>query len=149
MSANPSSTLSNVADAFSRDAQRLVRYRRFASTARHEAQLGAAALFERLAQNQLVLVDGHLDFLRGSTDPLSSLSFGTTKDNLRAALLGEHEEIEGLYLSAIRVAGSEDYPSIASWFQSSVLLKRLHIARIEEELGDAARSTGSVRSRSS
>lgn len=141
MSADRSNTLSNVADAFSRDAQRLVRYRRFASTARHEAQLSAAALFERLVQNQLVLVDGHLDFLRGSAGPSSSLAFGTTRENLRAALLGEREEVEGLYLSAIRVAGSEDYPSIASWFQSSVALRRLHMARIEKELGAAARST--------
>lgn len=134
MGSDTTATFQNLADAFARDAQTLIRYRHFASTARHEGYPAIAALFERLAQNQLVLVQGHFDFLREATDPLSGLAFGSTKDNMRAALVWEREEAERLFASAARVAASEDYPSIAAWFQSSLALKKSHIGRIEDEL---------------
>ncbi|WP_049975870.1 rubrerythrin family protein [Azospirillum sp. B506] len=125
------STLDNLVDVFARDAQTFVRYRCFASTAKHEGLPGAAALFERLAQAQAVVVEGHFDFLRQLGDPLTNLPVGATQDNLRAALTAEREEAEELCRAVATVAEAEGFPSVASWFHSVAALKRSHLLRIE------------------
>ena len=90
-------------------------------------------MFERLAQNQAVLVEGHLDFLRMVGDPLSGLPLGHTRDNLGAALAGEDSSGE-LYQLASRTAEGEGLLDIASWLQSTAASKRLHRQRISEAL---------------
>jgi rubrerythrin len=124
-----SRTLQNLIELFAREAQTLILYRRFASTAQHEGFPAVAELFERLAQNQTVLVEGHLDFLRMACDPLSGLPLGQTDDNLKAALAGE--EASGvLYPSAARTAEKEGYVDLASWFQTLAASKKAHRGQI-------------------
>lgn len=134
MPLSTTATFENIAHAFARDAQILIRYRRFAATAKHEGYSAAAALFERLAESQLTLVEGHFDFLREATDPLTGAPFGHTSQNLKAALICERDEAERLYSSAVRVADSEEYPSIAAWFRSIVAHKVNNVERIEEAI---------------
>lgn len=124
-----SKTLQNLMEFFARDAQTLILYHRFASTAKNEGHPAVAELFERLAQQQTVLVEGHLDFLRMAGDPLSGLPLGHTGDNLNAALTGE-EEAGMLYPSAVRMAENEGFADIASWFQTLVVSKKSHCSRL-------------------
>lgn len=124
-----SKTLKHLTELFAREAQTLLCYHRFASTAKHEGFPAIAELFERLAQNQNVLVEGHLDFLRTVGDPLSGLPLGHTGDNLNAALADE-EEAERLYPLAVRTAESEGFADIASWFQTLAASKKAHRERI-------------------
>ena len=128
-----SRTVKNLIELFAREAQTLICYRRFASTARHEGFPTVAEMFERLAQNQAVLVEGHLDFLRMVGDPLSGLPLGHTSDNLVAALAGEDSSGD-LYQLASRTAEGEGLVDIASWLQSTASSKRLHRQRISEAL---------------
>jgi rubrerythrin len=129
-----SRTLENLVDLFAREAQTLVRYWRFASTARHEGFHTAATLFDRLAQNQVTLVEGHLDFLRNIGDPLSGKPLGPTQDNLQAALAAETESATALYPSVARVAATEGFASLASWFQTMAVSKNANAERIESAL---------------
>ncbi|HEY0377447.1 MAG TPA: hypothetical protein VGC87_10885 [Pyrinomonadaceae bacterium] len=128
-----SRTVKNLIELFAREAQALICYRRFASTARHEGLPAVAEMFERLAQNQAVLVEGHLDFLRMVGDPLSGLPLGHTGANLGAALAGEDASGD-LYQLASRTAEGEGLVDIASWLQSTAASKRLHRQRISEAL---------------
>lgn len=120
-----SKTLKNLIELFSREAQTLICYRRFASTARHEGFPAIAELFERLAQSQAILVEGHLDFLRTVGDPLSGLPLGHTGDNLTAALASEEESCR-LYPSAARTAENEGFADIAGWLQTLAASKGVH-----------------------
>lgn len=128
-----SRTLKNLIDLFAREAQALVRYRLFASTAKYEGFPEVAELFERLTQQQSVLVEGHLDFLRTVGDPLSGLPLGHTNHNLDAALASE-DESETLYPLAARTAENEGFVDIASWFQTLAASKKSHCNRIASEI---------------
>jgi rubrerythrin len=128
-----SGTLRNLLEFFAREAQILVRYRRFASTAKHEGFGAVADLFERLAQNQNVFIEGHLDYLRSVSDPLSELPLGRTVDNLSAALATEEEAVV-LYPSAWHTAGAEGFVDIASWFQTLAESKREQRDRLAQAL---------------
>jgi rubrerythrin len=136
-----SRTVKNLIELFAREAQALICYRRFASTARHEGFPAVAEMFERLAQNQVVLVEGHLDFLRMVGDPLSGLPLGHTSDNLDAALSGEESSGE-LYQLASRTAEGEGLVDIASWLQSTAASKRLHRQRISEAITSSKETGG-------
>lgn len=136
-----SRTVKNLIELFAREAQTLICYRRFASTAKHEGLPAVAEMFERLAQNQTVLVEGHLDFLRMVGDPLSGLPLGHTGDNLHAALAGEDSSGE-LYQLAARTAEGEGLVDIASWLQSTAASKRLHQRRISEAMTGSKETGG-------
>lgn len=129
-----SRTVRNLAELFARDAQALVCFRRFARTARQEGFPKIASLFERLAQSQEILVDGHLDFLREVGDPITGLPLGSTQENLRAALNTELEDARDLYPSAARTAASEGFAALASWFNTLAASRDADIRRIESAL---------------
>ena len=124
-----SRTLKNLVELFANEAQTLIRYQRFASTARHEGFQTIAEMFERLSQNQTIVVEGHLDFLRNISDPLSGLPLGPTTDNLNAALAAEATS-QDIYSSATRMAEDEGFVDIASWLRSTAASKRIHQERI-------------------
>ncbi|SRR6266436_366151 len=132
-----STTLKNLVELFAKEAQTLMRYRRFASTAKYEAFPKIAELFERLAQNQTVLVDGHLDFLRTVNDPLSGLPLGQTSDNLNAALASE-DALRRLYPLAAGTAEREGFVDIASWLRSTAASKKVHCERISAAIRESS-----------
>jgi rubrerythrin len=141
---NESKTFADLVDLFAREAQTLVRFWRFASTARYEGFHNVATMFERMAQNQLTVVEGHLDFLRNISDPLTGEPLGPTEDNLRAALAAETESATALYPSVALTAATEGFASLASWFQTIAMSKDANVHKIQNALnGDS--STPEVR----
>lgn len=132
-----SETPQNLALMFAREAQTLVRYRRFATTARHEGFSAVTTLFERLAQNQVVLVEGHLDFLRDLADPLTNLPLGLSRDNLEAALASELEEASAIYPALARTAEAEGYAALASWFRTLARTKSSNALRVADARDEA------------
>ena len=127
---NESQTFAQLIQLFAREAQTLFRYERFAATADFEGNKEAAALFKRLAQNQSVIVHGHLDLLRDFSDPVSGLPLGSTADNLSAALAAEEHEGSTLYGAAASLADAEGMTSVASWLRTLALSKQNSAARI-------------------
>lgn len=124
-----SQTLANLIEQFSRDAQAIVRYRLFARAAEYEGLREAADLFRRLAQNEAVYAEGHLEFIRAAYDPLSGHVFGETVDNLAAAASAEQQEVD-LEPDFSRIAEREGLVAIASWFRTIAVAKRAHLARL-------------------
>jgi len=139
-----SSTMQNLASAFAREAETLVRYRQFAKTARHEGFGDAAELFDRLAENQEVIVHGHLDFLRDWADPLTHLPLGTTPENVQAALAAELQDARDIYPAFSRAADAEPSPLVASWFTTLALAKDSNARRIQSSLKETAASEGAI-----
>jgi rubrerythrin len=137
-----SNTLQNLTLAFAREAQALIRYRQFANTARHEGFRAAADLFDRLAQNQELIVHGHLDFLRDLADPLTNLPLGSTRENVHAALAAELQDARDLYPAFSRAAEAEPAPILATWFSTLARAKDDNARRLENALSDTADSDG-------
>jgi rubrerythrin len=125
-----SQTLTNLVEQFSRDAQAMVRYRLFAQAAEYEGLREAAELFRRLAQNEAMYAEGHLEFIRAAYDPLSGQVFGQTVENLVAAAVAEQEDVGGLEPDFSRIAEHEGLSAIASWFRTVAVAKRDHLARL-------------------
>jgi rubrerythrin len=115
---------------FAREAQTLFRYEWFASTAQFENCKEAAVMFNRLVQNQSVIVHGHLDLLRNLCDPVSRLPIGSTADNLASALAAEEQEGTTLYSSVASLADAEGLVAVASWLRTLANSKRESAARI-------------------
>ena len=146
--ARESETAQNLASIFAREAQTLVRYRRFATTARHEGCSAATELFERLAQHQAIVVEGHLDFLRDLADPVTNLPIGFSRDNLEAALASELEESTAIYPGFARTAEAEGYAALASWFRTLAVTKSSNARRLEGAK-DETDSSSDLRERAS
>jgi rubrerythrin len=125
-----SKTLDNLVSIFARDAETLIRYRCFSTIARNEGFNEVAEIFDRLAETQLVIAEGHLDFLRTIGDPLNGLPLGTTRDNLAAALASEAYESGDLCPAIAGVAETEGFAAVASWFRSVGGLKELNTGRL-------------------
>ena len=134
--AGPGNTPENLISAFAREAQVLIRYRRFAKTARYEGMSATAALFERLADDQSIVVEGHLDFLRDFADPLTRLPLGSTQDNMQAALASEIDDGSELYPAFARTAAAEGFAALASWFLTLARAKSDNANRIQSLVQD-------------
>jgi rubrerythrin len=127
-------TLGYLSDLIAREAQTVLRYRFCARAARLEGAQGAAALFDRLAQNQSIIADGHLDFLRNVGDPLTGQPLGSTREYLNAMRASESEEASRLYPAGASLAEAEGYTSVASWLRTLAASKRQNLVRLDEQL---------------
>lgn len=126
-----SETFRNLLELFSRDAQAAIRYQRFARTAEYEDCRELAELFRRLAENEALYAQGHLDFLRSVCDPISRQPFGHTVDNVAAALASETEDATTICPLFSRVAEAEGFVDIASWFRSIRASKAAAVSRLD------------------
>ena len=129
-----SGTFQNLVDAFTRESQILSRYHLFARTAEYEGFSEVADLFKKLEQNQVVYIQGHLDFLRTACDPISGLPFCQTSENLAAAIAAEQEQATAAYPAFSCVAETEGFATISSWFQTLVRSKAEATSRIQAAL---------------
>jgi len=131
-------TLENLHSLFARDAETLLRYRCFAVMSRSEGADAVAELFDRLAEGQLLLAEGHLDVLRNVGDPLSGLPLRQTREILQAAVAAEKYDVGDLLPAMASVADAEGFASVASWVRSVGLVKGDNVARLETLLTQAS-----------
>ena len=128
-----SETFRNLVEFFSRSSQAAIRYQRFARTAEYEDRKELAELFTRLAENEALYAQGHLDFLRAVCDPLSQQPFGGSVANLEASAASEAEDAGGMLPHFSRIAEAEGLVDIASWFRSVGESKAGTLRRLESQ----------------
>jgi rubrerythrin len=102
-------TLENLKAAFSGESQANRRYTLFARIAELEGDEDAKAAFERAATEETAHALGHLAYMS---------AFGTTAENLAAAVEGEEYETAEMYPGFADIAEEEGYPQIAHYFRS-------------------------------
>jgi rubrerythrin len=111
-------TEKNLLTAFAGEAQARNRYTYFASQAKKEGYEQIREIFLETAENEKEHAKRLFKFLEGG-DVEITWSFpagviGTTKENLKAAAAGEHEETTEMYPEFANVAEEEGFPVIAS-----------------------------------
>jgi len=122
-------TEQNLLKAFAGESQARNRYDFFASAARKEGFEQIANIFMETSLQEREHAKRYFKFLEGGATEITASypagKIGTTKENLKAAAEGEHEEWAELYPHFAEVAKEEGFPEIAAAFKM--------IAKVETE----------------
>lgn len=129
-----SQTEQNLKDAFAGEAQANRRYLYFATKADVEGFTDISAVFRSTAEGETGHANGHLEYLEACGDPTTGLPFGTTIDNLRAAIAGETHEYADIYPGMAKTAREEGFPEIADWFETLARAERSHANRFKRAI---------------
>ncbi len=117
----------NVQEAFGGESKANRRYLFFAEKADKEGFPGVARLFRAVAEAETVHARNHLNALD---------AIGTTKDNLMAASIGEHQEFTGTYPVFIEIAQEERNDRADRTFTLANAVEKVHHALFEAALKD-------------
>jgi rubrerythrin len=122
-------TEQNLLKAFAGESQARNRYEFFSRAAMKEGYEQIAAIFQETANQEKEHAKRFFKFLEGGMVEITAAYpagvIGTTKENLKAAAEGEHEEWTILYPQFSETAKEEGFPEIATAFKL--------IAKIETE----------------
>jgi len=126
-------TEKNLLAAFAGESQARNRYSFAASAARKEGYEQIAAVFLETAEQEKQHAKRFFRFLEGGMLTITSTYpagiTGTTKENLKAAADGEHEEYNALYPEFARVARAEGFPEVATQFLLTSKAEKHHEER--------------------
>ncbi|MCE5191900.1 MAG: rubrerythrin [Actinomycetia bacterium] len=120
-------TLDNLKTAFAGESQANRRYTLFARIARLEGDERAAEAFEHAAAEETAHALGHLAYMSG---------FGSTSDNLHAAIEGENYETVDMYPGFADVAEAEGFPELAFYLRSVGSFELKHRDEYRKALGE-------------
>ena len=122
-------TEQNLLKSFAGESQARNRYEFFASVAKKEGYEQIAAIFMETSNQEKEHAKRFFKFLEGGMTEITAMYpagiIGTTKENLKAAAEGEHEEWTELYPVFAEVAKEEGFTEIAVAWQM--------IAKVEAE----------------
>jgi rubrerythrin len=128
-------THENLLQEFAQDAQAAVIYNYFARIAEIEGEPETATTLRELAEQKTLFAEGHLDFLKRAGEPLARRSIGETARNLQTAVRIEDQDATDQLPGMARTAHGEGFPGIASWFESVLLARIHHAARLRGQEG--------------
>ncbi len=114
-------TEQNLLKSFAGESQARNRYEFFASVAKKEGYEQIAAIFMETSSQEKEHAKRFFKFLEGGMTEITAMYpsgiIGTTKENLKAAAEGEHEEWTDLYPQFAITAAEEGFAEIATAFQ--------------------------------
>ena len=126
-------TEQNLLKSFAGESQARNRYDFFASVARKEGFEQIANIFQETALNEKEHAKRFFKFLEGGAVEITATypagKIGTTKENLKAAAEGEHEEWTILYPNFAEVAMQEGFPEIAAAYKMITKVETEHARR--------------------
>ena len=118
-------TEENLKNAFSGESQARNKYTYFAKVARNQGLHYIAKIFEETAMNEMQHAKDEFKLLKG---------IGDTKENLKAAIEGEHYENSEMYLQMQKDAEEEGNEEAARLFKEIAEVERHHEARYKKIL---------------
>jgi len=133
MSLKGTKTEKNLLAAFAGESQARNRYTFYAKAAKKEGYEQISNLFLETAENERVHAKNFFKFLEGgmveiqASYPAGVVS--STKDNLKAAAEGEHEEWTKLYVEAAQTAKEEGLNEVAALFEQISKVEKEHEKR--------------------
>jgi rubrerythrin len=134
-------TVDNLAKAFIGESQARNRYHFYARTARAEGYEEISAIFletseqERQHASQIFTLLQNIKQRESMPNEDIEVTaampnvYGSTAENLRAAIAGEHYENSDMYPNIAKVAQEEGYPEVALKFRSIMVAEKHHEER--------------------
>ncbi len=110
-------TIDNLQAAFTGESQANRKYLAFAKKAEQDGFPQVAELFRAAAEAETVHVHAHLRALAGVKD---------TKENVKAAIAGEHHEFTSMYPEFIKVAEEEKHSPALTSFRFANAVEKVH-----------------------
>lgn len=131
-------TEKNLLIAFAGESQARSRYVFFASVAKKEGYEQISAIFTETAENEKEHAKKFFKFLEGGMVEIKASYpagiIGTTKENLKAAADGEHEEWSKDYPKFAKIAEQEGFKEIAKCFTEISEVEEQHEKRYRKLL---------------
>jgi rubrerythrin len=124
---NKYKTDSNIQEAFGGESKANRRYLFFAAKAEKEGFPQVARLFRAVAEAETIHARNHLNALD---------AIGTTKDNLTAAVIGEHQEFTSMYPTFIELAKEERNDRADRSFSLANAVEKIHHGLFEVALAE-------------
>jgi len=126
-------TEQNLLKAFAGESQARNRYEFFAKIAVQEGYEQIAAIFMETSINEKAHAKRYFRFLEGGSAEITATypagKIGTTKENLKAAAEGEHEEWTALYPHFAEIALEEGFPEVSVAFRMITKVETEHERR--------------------
>ena len=132
-----SKTEQELLNAFAGESQARNRYTMYANIAKKEGYDKIAEIFLETADNErehAKLFYQHIPEGMKMVQAKYPFFIGSTKENLKAALLGEQDEWENIYKNSAEIAKSEGYKSISELFTHIIEVEKHHSHRYSELL---------------
>ena len=138
-------TEKNLQEAFAGESQARNKYTYFASVAKKEGYEQIAAIFQETANQEKEHAKRFFKFLEGGMTEITASYpagiIGTTKENLKAAAEGEHEEYSILYPLFGEIAKEEGFLEIAKAFNMITKVEMEHERRYLKLLQNLSEDT--------
>ncbi len=122
---NMSKTQENLKVAFAGESQARNKYSYFANVARKEGYTYIAKIFEETAENEMQHAKDELKLLKG---------IGNTESNLKAAIEGEHYEVNDMYPTFAKEVEEEGNTEAAVLFRQIAKVEKHHEERYKKLL---------------
>jgi rubrerythrin len=126
-------TEQNLLKSFAGESQARNRYEFFAGVAKKEGYEQIAAIFMETAGHEREHAKRFFKFMEGGVTEITAAypsgKIGTTKENLKAAAEGEHEEWTELYIQFSETAKAEGFPEIAAAYKMVAKVEAEHERR--------------------
>ena len=122
-------TEQNLWEAFAGESQARNKYTYYASKAKKDGYEQLAAIFTETAENEKEHAKLWFKLLMGGSIP-------STKENLKAAAEGEHEEWTEMYKRMAEEARAEGFDRIAALFEGVAAIEKEHEERYLKLLGN-------------
>ena len=138
-------TEQNLLKSFAGESQARNRYEFFASVAKKEGYEQIAAIFQETANQEKEHAKRFFKFLEGGMTEITASYpagiIGTTKENLKAAAEGEHEEYSILYPTFSEIAKEEGFLEVATAFKMITKVEMEHERRYLKLLQNLSEDT--------
>lgn len=126
-------TEQNLLKSFAGESQARNRYELFVKAAQNEGYEQIAAIFQETANQEKEHAKRFFSFLEGGMVEITASypagKVGTTKENLKAAAEGEHEEWTDLYPKFAETAKEEGFPEVAAAYKMITKVETEHERR--------------------
>lgn len=133
-----SQTATNLMIAFTGESMAINRYTYFAKVAKKEGYEQISAIFLETAEHEKSHAKTFYRFLEGQSVVLNTqfpaTILGSTSENLRAAISGEHKERTNMYPEFEQTAWKEGFKSIATKFKLIAKIEKFHEERFKKLL---------------
>lgn len=137
-------TEQNLINAFAGESQARNRYTYFASVAQKEGYEQISAIFLETAENEKQHAKMFYKLIESGFFYVNSeypFMLGTTEENLKSAIRGEHEEWSELYINASKIAEKEGNKKASNVFKQVAEAEKHHESRFKKLLENLENDT--------
>lgn len=141
-------TIKNLVKAFIGESQARNRYTFYAKVAKQEGYEQISEIFLITAENEKEHANTLFNLINGlkknaeiDVEITTSIMFGTTTENLKAAITGENYEYTKMYPEFAEVAQKEGYPEIADKLKAIAKAEEHHEERFKKLLKEVETNT--------